>query len=818
MSAPASVDGTVVVVLDFRSAYERPADRARLREAVAARLRREGAGEPEHLRFLVVDTPAGLTEHASAYELVMGYPTLGSVRVMCLAVGDLPRGPEPRRLRLVSVLRSTSVGVLWAADPQAGGETGDATGGDAGAAREGALGVLLDLLRTPELFDRVFAGLRHCPSSTAAPAVRALEHDLSAAARDRAWDEALARFAGDAAAEAPEFRTRDLPGRLAELAGGGPRPAVDRFHVPGGPADTAHRACEQALRDVGQARSELGRPEGLRSGRPVAERPARAVEEAARALRHYRDLVAGALRDSGALGTTPGDAGLRLSDAGITVPSVGRGGPRPTEEDLGRYTLRMLDEGLGLYAVAGRLTVLSERIVPLPAAGRLPELDRVCPPSLTGSVTTGHLFRFASSRPGSLALVATLSFLASLWPWPAVLLVLLPLALLSGGHLLAFRARPNRAAGGRALLAGPAQTAAAASGVASGWVLGAVVTVPPWAALAGLLLAVLGTLVLLPVRWARAVDDWWAGSRADRLAVGLEGVDGLLADAISQQWWAAAERTHCADAARALAGALRAAVSTPEEPDNHWDADGWDDEDGDGWPAGPGRPESVDAFGPAPRPAQPAEGPAPYTGQSVPAWLDPGVGDGGPGLQRILVADLADATVDALRRHWGLAEPQARPSPASGHPATPEQAVRRAVEAAHRHLSRNGVVPVPPFARQDRWRGDPVSLLGVGPQRLREALAPELAGRRLQPLCSQDQLALVSRDPDAARLIRFAPEAIRSLLEGDSLTDGTDGTVWTASGRFVGALRLTPLRLGTVETVWPLADEGTDDGVEGPAW
>ncbi|GHC48937.1 hypothetical protein [Streptomyces cinnamoneus] len=811
MNDPDPEAGAVVVV-DFRSADERPADHARLRETVAGQLRRERDEEPEHLRFLVVDTPAGLTGHATAYERVMGYPTLGSVRVVCLAVGDLPQGREDHRLRLASVLRSAGAGVLWAADPCGG----DGRGGEPGGRREGAaLHVLTDLLRTPEVFDRVFAGLRRCPASTAAPAVRVLEHDLSPAARAHAWDAALARFTGEAvAADAPDLRPGDLPGRLAELADGGPRSAADRFRVPGGAADAAHGACGQALRDADRARSALARPSGLYDGRPAAGRLARAVEEAARALGRYRDLVAGVLRDSGGLGIPAGQAGQVLAEAGITLPPEGRERPGSAEDDLGRYTLSMLGEGLDLHAVAGRLTALSERLAPLPAGGRLPELAERCPPGPARSVTTGHPFRFAGPGPGPLVPVAVLAFAAALWPWPGTLLCLLPLTLLLTGHLLAARARPNRAAGGPMSSAWPAQSAAAVLGATGGLALGAAVDVPPWAALAGLLLSVPGTLVLLSRRWARAVDAWWAATGADRIAAGLDGVDALLADAVRQQWWAVEERTRCADGARSLAGALRTAAGGPAGPDGQGEADDWDGGEGEGdWLDEPGWTASAPTVDPAPGPAGETGA---YGAESAPGWLDPGTGEGGPELLDTLVADLADATADALRRHWDMDGPHGFAGPADAHAATPEQAVRQAVDAAHRHLSRNGVVAVPPFAQRERRRGDPVSLLGVGPQRLREALAPELLARRLQPLCSPAQLALLSRDPAATWLIRFAPEAVRPPVADGGPHDGTEGVVWTASGRFVGAVRLTPLRAGTVEAVWARADDDPDDDGGGP--
>jgi hypothetical protein len=66
---------------------------------------------------------------------------------------------------------------------------------------------------------------------------------------------------------------------------------------------------------------------------------------------------------------------------------------------------------------------------------------------------------------------------------------------------------------------------------------------------------------------------------------------------------------------------------------------------------------------------------------------------------------------------------------------------------------------------------------------------------------------MLSKDPGAARLVRFAPEsARRGAASRDPLGDGGwdtagDDVVWTRTGRFAGVLRLVPLSDGAVRTV-----------------
>ncbi|MPY55040.1 hypothetical protein [Streptomyces acidicola] len=889
-----STTGAPVAVLDFRGGREVPANAAELRRRVAERLPDSGHTGAEDLRFLVVDDPDGLTAHAEAYELVTASPTLGAVRLLCLVVGGLPgprdqAAPPPdtgpvtggagRRLRLASVLRSSGTGVLWAADPRAGHDPRTA---DPDGETEAALRALTDLLRVPEVFDGVLSELRNAPVSVAALSLRVLEHDLSAAVRDRAWSTALTHFAGDDGPAGVPPLAQDLPPGLAELLGPGPERFTATLLRAGGPAETAHRACVQALGDLDEARADLDTATALLTGRRVAGQVPRTIERAVDALRRYREGAAGVLRDSGSPGIPSNEAFARLADAGVELPAEdGRsrvgGGP---DEGLQRCAARLLTSGLPLRAAAAKLSALAERVAPVPAAARLHDLERACPEESLRRVTAGQTLYFARARAGHLALTALLAFLSALWPWPGTLLVLLTAAVFFLGGALAATTHPGRTAGGRTHQAGIARAAALLLGAAAGLGLDRLVTVPPAAGLAGVLLGVLGSVLCVAVWWRRAVGDWWEATGVTELRTFLADLDTVLADALRRQWWAADERTRCADGARTLAAVLRGAAAEAEAgqpasavPEGHdgrqggrggsdgwadprWDDSSWDEHSGDeySWDGAawgnadrpedeqaagyaeaasstrpPARPESDGAPPAAPgrtpfradghpggHPEGHLDGVPPVTDHRAdPPWLDRGAGDGGPDLVPTLVADLADATVDALRRYTGTAGRRADGAVgaaravsigAAGTPSTMEAAVRQAIVAARVHLRHNGVVPAPPFARRDRLRGDPTALLGIGSQRVREALNTREQQARPLLLCPPAQLSLLSRDPAETRSITFAPQAVRSVVEAarpDGFDhDGTaDRVVWTASGRFAGSLRLIPLRTGVVESV-----------------
>ncbi|WP_317445854.1 hypothetical protein [Streptomyces collinus] len=935
--------GSPVVVLDFRGGRDVPVDGADLRRRVGALLPDSGRADAGDLRFLVVDEPDGLTAHAEAYELVAAAPTLGGVSLLCLVVGDLERrrsaNPPPpvasypdasypdghpaeggtgRRLRLASVLQSSGTGVLWAPDPRAGHDPGTT---DPAGETEAALVALTDLLRVREIFDRVLSELRDAPVSVATLSLRVLEHDLTPDARDSAWTGALARFAGGEVPVTGPPAAEELPSALAELLGPGPKRPVTALLRPGGPAEAARAACVRAVDDLAGKQAELNSARALLTGRQVADGVPSAMARAVDSLRRYRDVAAGVLRDSGSPGVPHGDALARLADGGVALPQEmwgrrSRGGE--SDEGLQRCTARWLTSGLPLRAVAARLTALAERVAPTPSAARLRDLERACPEESLGRMSAAVPLYFARARARHLAPTALAAFVSALAPWPGTLLALLPAAVFLLGGALAGAVRPGRAAGGRVHRADTARAVALSAGAGAGFALTLLVSVPRELVLGGVLVGVLGAVLCVGAWWRRGVADWWEATGTSELGPCLARVDAVLADALRRQWWAAEERTRCADGARTLAAVLRGAaveadaghpVSGPPYGSGvvPTGADGWSDPgwDESSWPddrpetpgawRGPAQPDATQGYAaqgyaaqgyaaepgvsppyapethasqpnesrqyasppdparqypPGQDPAEPdsswpdadwpddppaggwAEpvaapgGRARHVPPVAPPWLYRGAGEGGPDLVPTLVADLADATVAALRGHTGAGGA----GPAGGAPTTLETAVSRAIAAAGLGLRDNGVVTAPPYARQDRVRGDASALLGIGAQRVREVLNTGSEQGRPLLLCPPAQLSLLSRDPAEARSIAFAPQAVRPVVEVRAGGLGPDGVpaamVWTTSGRFAGTLRLVPLRAGVVENVrvrtWaedaplPGPDRGTTGTVPDP--
>ncbi|MFD7878505.1 hypothetical protein ACFV5G_31180, partial [Streptomyces sp. NPDC059766] len=232
-------------------------------------------------------------------------------------------------------------------------------------------------------------------------------------------------------------------------------------------------------------------------------------------------------------------------------------------DGLHRLAERMLAERLALRSVAERFAALSEQVAPASSAGLLAEADRRCPPELPGLVSADQDFAVSATGPGQLAGALAACALAALWPWPGTLAALAVLLVLVGGSLLTGLRQPGRAATGSGAAA---QAAAGAVGALGGALLSATgVSVPPWAGLLGALCGVALAVVLVVLRWRRALDRWWELTGADDARRALDGLDALLAEAVLRQRWAADERLHCANAARMVAGALRGAAAAVEE-------------------------------------------------------------------------------------------------------------------------------------------------------------------------------------------------------------------------------------------------------------
>ncbi|MGW1175050.1 hypothetical protein ACWD4P_15160 [Kitasatospora sp. NPDC002543] len=841
---------TPVVHLDLRTAELAGTDPVDLRSAVTARLARHGRIRPHDHRFLVVDTPAGLVEHRTRYEQLMGYPAPGRVRVLCLLVGGLPAlpaegRPAERRLVRPATLRGPEAGLIWAGDLHAG----DGGPGSAAPDDPSALAVLVDLLGLPEVFDETLDVLGVLPDGVAAPGLRVLEHGLAPEVRSQAWSEALVRFAGAHTAApvgAAAHTGADLPPALSALVVGATSGSPGRREE-GGAAGRAHDEAVEALADADGELLAFGSPVGLLTGGGRAGLES-ALDRARQALDGYHGVVEQVLRSDGGTADmrSAAESAARLARLGVTVAPAATSGER-VGDSLRRLAVGLLRDGLPLRAAAERFALLSGKVQPLSNTPRLADLRR-----LRAAGAEGRAPEPDPPGLGVLAVTALCGLLGGLWTGPAVAAAsAVPVLVLLGMLLVAHRLPGGPARPSDAVRLGAAALVGAAAGAAAAGAIG----LPLWSAALALPFALVGWGWLLLRLWHDGAQRWGRECGIVPLRDELDGLDALL-DRALREFWAVEERRHCADAALAVVGVLRATAEAAEEEAargldparpaefdeefGDWlsgvgeDGAGFeelswsDDEDWNLDPplAGPGPDGDLDdvlgryldgdvgadhGAGSDLDPSAVGAGTGPAA--AGPAWLERGEAKGGPDLVTALTGDLTDAALTALAPYWGAVE--------RGHVGDAAQEriaerVRELLGVARDHLRDNDVLTAPPFASPHRDRGGPAGLLGIDARRSADPHALDPDGPGVVQLNSSEQLDLLSRDPAAVALIRFGPDAARTATGpdaafgdppfGDARHGGAPGPrqereVLTAAGRYAGLLRLTGLKPGVVRTV-----------------
>lgn len=724
-----SEDLGTVIRLDLRSGAAELDTAKTVRASVARQLGRAGLPEPDDPLFLVIDTPAGLTDHQRQYELLTAYRAVGEVRILVLLVGSAPGSyagedeafQPDRRLVRPAVLRASGTALLWAGDLRSARTALEQPEPDAPE----ALAVLVDVLSVPDVYLKVLDGLGALPDAVAAPGVRLLEQDLPLRC---ATGPGATRSSGSRA------RTPNSP------------PTCWR---PPPPAPICRSRCGVWWRAGAAATNGTGSRAAWRTARtPPAHRPSTTprtrwpdcalpgllwasrrqafeadLDQAHQALGEYRDLVGTALRGGGS-GTAPSAAetAARLGALGLRVPSAeGMGSGSARTAGVRR---KAAGTGLALRSVAQRFTGLAGRVEPVPGSALVRKLADHSTEALSrrpvvgnGPVATGH---------GALPAAAVAGLLGACGGASGGAGDRRPAGLPRGGAARRVQAA-GRGTPGPLGLGSPGRGTRWRRGGCGGGVRG---RAPLWLSALGLL-AGLGVAVETARRlWRAAIDSWAAFHATTALREALAGLDALLAEAVREHW-AVEERLHCADAARSVAGMLRAtaaaavaeAVPEPERPTvtgapgpEPLDADDWltstsvletdafavpDDGDSDwasayAWQDGaswsePGEPGQPGARGGFAESAGPADPWADRTA-GVPRWLDRESGEGGPELVAVLAGDLTDAAMVAMEPYWGAVE---RGQAGALAVRRTEERVRDLLSTARRHLQHNGVLAPP---------------------------------------------------------------------------------------------------------------------------
>ena len=496
---------------------------------------RGGASVPADLHgpVLVLDRADQLVEHAALYRRLAGDRLVAGV--VCVVVGESPGPSSAAVLRLPDSLRYAAV--LWAGD-----ERGVRWNPSADVVRplgpeeRGTIDQLVDALMVPEVFERVRAETEGLVGGVASPGLCLVpggvdRHELAdarAAAVESLTTPGLGRTTS----------ADDLLVRVARAGG-----ASDVMPAPLVPGSPLHKAQTDALtrldrladlaRDLGTWRALIGRE------RPTEALGSEVSLAGARAENYRLGLVELLDRMDGhlVLGTPAAD---QVTSLGVPAPVEARHAEASTE--LRRAVQERLNAGQPLPDLAADLRHAAANATPQGCAGSLEQVQATGPLALA-------MPRFRSS-PLSVW-TALLAFLCCavmgfvLGPgWPGRIGALVLVLFWAGAGWL-LRARRPDAEGehGLGAAAVPALLLHGLPALLGGAVGVAVATVVPGILRPSsvtlqllALLAVLVTLMTPVVCWSSAVRAWRKRFEVAELRKIVDGVSGVVEDAIKREW------------------------------------------------------------------------------------------------------------------------------------------------------------------------------------------------------------------------------------------------------------------------------------------
>ncbi|MET9892844.1 hypothetical protein ABZZ47_22040 [Streptomyces sp. NPDC006465] len=814
MNGPA--DDRLVVCIDLRHELAEVMDPVSLDERFREAMRDAHVRSADVSRVLVIDTVGSLLEHHAAYERLCSNALVSTL--LCLAVGPLP-GPDGRVLDLPSQLRPPMAATLWVGDVRGigwrpgQGRSLSLTDADIAADDITGLEPLIDLLKVAEVFDETVSTLGELPSAVASPALRLLVHEVPEEDLMRTELQAM----NECVSLPDDLRTGSAPGGVLDVLAGYTSPdelALEDCLPENSLLRQAHWRCMERL---GEANDRLNRLAGWR-GLVAPAAPLAALGESVRGVGHaladYRDAIEQTFEWADGRAGLDADGRDHLTHMGIQLPHVPGTRPEEVGAELRERVSVRLQRRRPLPEIVSWLRDFAERSVPAGSAAQLDRLRLICPDTLLDTLVDppppsldGRLV-----RAGTWSAVAALTAAASpLGIWGA----LLTLVLLAAGAI--------RTAGSPAEV--PRVTVGALLGIwltgsAAGLALHAV-GIPVWAGVPLLALAFLAAALAVGALWATALSRWRVDSGLAEAAEAGERLGEVLDRGVLRHWLLADARAGASDQAKALAHLVQAVCTTLME-----------------FAGQLGRRARPTWDGP---PRNSRTGPAGGRGGRTQAVEY--VGQAGLALQTTLAGDMADLVAEVLAPYWEVVLRD--PSSAAGLPVVAR--TDELMRVFQQHLAQVGTTPTPPFASASSGRPDPATLVGVDLRRIVDVLRPDGRDDALQ-LCSPDQLRMLDRAPASARGFGFVPHAMQGAFwkavadasgsgrapgdrprpEGTPPGDGWAADrspdqaalpeiVWTTSGRFAGLLRLVPLSIGAVRTVWPEEADMTGSPRQAPS-
>ncbi|GII90053.1 hypothetical protein [Sinosporangium siamense] len=752
-----SSDVQAVLLLDLRGTDPAGAV-TRLEEAVAWH-RRHGEGAAS---ALVVDAVDGLDERHAVYEQVVRNRFIENM--LCLIVGPALERDAGLVLRLPSSMSPPRGAVLWISDPEGVGWRMEPPGPALPYhTAEQGLASLVEVLRAPEVFLRVFTAVCEVPDGVASPGLRVVADDAGDRLLAGARAAAVARLT-DAVDDTQAGGGPQDHGGLTVYTGGRDGGwSAERLLRPGGRLAEQDALCARRFAEARDTLARLGGPRGVLFRGRASRRVTGRLAEVRDGLAGYRAV----LEDT--FDRIDGGSGLdraareELNRLGVAadLPEAATSG---VVDRLKGVVTAALAERTPLPVLVERLREFAHRATPVGSAAQVGRLAPACPAQLLNRLGEPPPFPLRLHNPVLLAVALAVGFLTGLGGtaaagaavalWTVLVWWLWSRAPEPGGE---------RGFGGRGRLVVAVHPLLGALGAAGGRALAEAVRLPEFAVWAGYGAAALAALLALPYWWREAVARWCDLVVVAEADIARSRLTQVAAEVAAAEWVISDARRIASDAARTVAEVLErcAGELAAHEPrplrDNH-------------------------------------------AGYHQAGYHQAGHSQSG-GVLDAVAEDLAAALGTVLAGVWPRLSEPAFHGLAGRSAATLEGLLADYQE----HLARWGVQRRPAFSPQggtDRH----IALRATWPRsaEAENALRMETGDLMLQ-LCRAEDLALLRSSAGSARLVRFAPAGLRGEqdgLHGDS-TDETKDAVWTRSGRHAGVLRLVPPRIGTVKASAP---------------
>ena len=336
-------------------------------------------------RVIVVDDTTALARHHEVYAHILDAHI--DVRIVCLAVGQGPGDDATVAVRRPFQLGPPKAATLWIGDLPGIGWQMDSTQADTvhlpdkDQARVAVPTpwALTEILRLPQIFDRVVEVVEDMPGGVACPGIRVVRSETDPDVLADAQIAAIRRLTDAGHGTADALLTSLLIPHAQPGDPGQPPGRIGDVVQPAGEVDQAYQRCRRAAQDAAASARRVADPRWLFRGEGSSVRGA--FGRLADALADFAAMVDQALQWADP--RTDFNAGHldQLQQLGINagLPQPVRAGQ--TVDALRDFALKALDRQRSLPRVTDLLRDMSDQAVPQGTDAYRERLATICPDS-----------------------------------------------------------------------------------------------------------------------------------------------------------------------------------------------------------------------------------------------------------------------------------------------------------------------------------------------------------------------------------------------------------------------------------------------------